>query len=41
MILVTCAAGKTGLQTSLQLREKGYPVRAFVRSDDHRARQLQ
>ena len=39
-ILVTSAAGKTGLQTSLQLLEKGYPVRALVRSDDHRARQL-
>ncbi len=39
-ILVTSAAGKTGLQTSLQLLGKGYPVRAFVRSDDHRARYL-
>ena len=38
--LVTSAAGKTGLQTSLQLLEKNYPVRAFVRGDDHRARQL-
>lgn len=39
-ILVTSAAGKTGLQTALQLREKGYPVRAFVRRDDHRAKRL-
>lgn len=39
-ILVTSAAGKTGLQTTLQLLEKGYPVRAFVRRDDHRTRRL-
>lgn len=39
-ILVTSAAGKTGLQTSLQLLNKGYPVRALVRSDDHRARHV-
>lgn len=35
-ILVTSASGKTGLQTSLQLRLKGFPVRAFVRRRDHR-----
>jgi uncharacterized protein YbjT (DUF2867 family) len=39
-ILVTSAAGKTGLPTALQLLKKGYPVRAFVRRDDHRARRL-
>jgi len=38
--LVTSAAGKTGLPTALQLLAKGYPVRAFVRTDDHRARRL-
>ena len=38
--LVTSAAGKTGLPTALQLLEKGYPVRAFVRRDDHRSRRL-
>ncbi len=40
-ILITSAAGKTGLQTALQLLEKGYPVQAFVRRDDHRARRLE
>lgn len=39
-ILVTTAAGKTGNATARQLLEKGYPVRAFVRSDDHRANSL-
>ena len=39
-ILVTSAAGNTGLPTALQLPEKGFPVRAFVRRDDHRARRL-
>lgn len=39
-ILVTSAAGNTGIPTTLQLLEKGYPVRAFVRRDDHRARLL-
>lgn len=39
-ILVTSASGKTGLQTALQLREKGYPVRAFVRRRDHRSEML-
>ena len=36
-ILVTSAAGKTGLQTALQLRAKDFPVRAFVRRKDHRS----
>ena len=39
-ILVTSAAGNTGIPTTLQLLEKGYPVRAFVRRDDHRAKRL-
>lgn len=36
-ILVTSAGGKTGLQTVLQLRAQGYPVRAFVRQKDRRS----
>lgn len=40
-ILVTSAAGKTGLPTALQLREKGFPVRAFVRRLDHRSEALE
>jgi uncharacterized protein YbjT (DUF2867 family) len=39
-ILVTSAAGHTGIPTTLQLLEQGYPVRAFVRSDDARAQRL-
>lgn len=39
-ILVTSAAGNTGIPTTLQLLEKGYPVRALVRKDDHRAKRL-
>lgn len=39
-ILVTSAAGKTGLPVALQLREKGFAVRAFVRRDDPRAQRL-
>jgi NAD(P)H dehydrogenase (quinone) len=39
-ILVTSAAGNTGMPTTLQLLEKGYSVRAWVRSNDHRAKQL-
>ncbi|MEN8166211.1 MAG: NAD(P)H-binding protein [Pseudomonadota bacterium] len=39
-ILVTSAAGKTGLQTAFQLLDKGYPVRAFMRQNDHRAKRL-
>ena len=40
-ILVTSAGGKTGLQTALQLREKDFPVRAFVRRRDHRSEALE
>ena len=36
-ILVTSAGGKTGLPTVLQLRENGFPVRAFVRRRDKRS----
>ncbi len=39
-ILVTSAAGKTGLQVALQLCSKGAQVRAIVRREDARARQL-
>lgn len=39
-ILVTSAAGRTGRDTVLMLLERGYPVRAFVRRDDHRAAEL-
>ena len=39
-ILVTSAAGNTGIPTTLQLLEKGYPVRALVRRDDRCAKQL-
>ncbi len=39
-ILVTSAAGNTGIPTTLQLLEEGFPVRAFVRRDDHRAKRL-
>lgn len=35
--LVTSAAGNTGIPTTLQLLDKGFPVRAFVRKNDHRA----
>ncbi len=40
LILVTAAAGKTGNATALQLLQNGYPVRAFVRTDDRRAARL-
>ena len=40
-ILVTSAAGKTGMPAALQLLEAGFPVRAFVRSYDHRAKRLE
>jgi uncharacterized protein YbjT (DUF2867 family) len=40
-ILVTSAAGKTGIPTTLQLLDLGFPVRAFVRSYDHRAKRLE
>jgi NAD(P)H dehydrogenase (quinone) len=36
-ILVTSAAGKTSFATAMQLLEKGYPVRAFVHRQSHRA----
>lgn len=39
-ILITSAGGKTGMPTALQLLEKGYPVRAFVRRDDRRTKIL-
>lgn len=41
LILVTSAAGKTGMRTALQLLDKGYPVRAFVRRADERSRLLE
>jgi NAD(P)H dehydrogenase (quinone) len=40
-ILVTSAAGKTGIPVTLQLLDSGFPVRAFVRSYDHRAKRLE
>lgn len=40
-ILVTSAAGRTGMPTAMQLLEKGYPVRAFVRRLDHRSDALE
>lgn len=39
-ILVTSAAGHIGRPVVLQLRASGYPVRAFVRTDDRRAEAL-
>lgn len=39
-ILVTSAAGKTGLPVTKRLREMGHPVRAMVRREDARARRL-
>ncbi len=39
-ILVTGATGKTGIPTTLGLLEKGFPVRALVRTADHRAGKL-
>ncbi|MEM9393747.1 MAG: NmrA family NAD(P)-binding protein [Pseudomonadota bacterium] len=39
-ILVTSAAGKTGLQVAQQLLQSGANVRAFVRRKDHRAERL-
>lgn len=39
-ILVTSAAGKTGMQTALQLLAMNFPVRAFVRTRDRRAERL-
>lgn len=40
-ILVTSAAGKTGIPATLQLLDYGFPVRAFVRSYDQRAKRLE
>ena len=40
-ILVTAAAGHTGSPAVLQLLEKGFPVRAFVRRKDARATALE
>jgi len=40
-ILVTSAAGNTGIPTTLQLLEKGFPVRALVHREDHRSKKLQ
>jgi NAD(P)H dehydrogenase (quinone) len=40
-ILVTSAAGNTGIPATLQLLDFGFPVRAFVRSYDHRAKRLE
>jgi len=40
-ILVTSAAGNTGIPATLQLLDYGFPVRAFVRSNDHRAKRLE
>lgn len=40
LILVTTAGGNTGAEVSKQLLERGHPIRAFVRSDDHRAAAL-
>ena len=39
-ILVMGAGGKTGNEVAFGLLAKDFPVRAFVRVDDHRARQL-
>ncbi len=39
-ILVTSAAGKTGMSAALQLLEKNYPVRAMVRRKDARSQIL-
>ena len=40
-ILVTSAAGRTGSAAVIQLLEKGFPVRAFVRRRDPRAEALE
>jgi NAD(P)H dehydrogenase (quinone) len=39
-ILVTSASGNTGMPTTLGLLERGFPVRAFVRREDHRSKLL-
>ena len=40
LVLVTGATGKTGAAVVAQLREKGWPVRAVVRSRDERSARL-
>ncbi|HTL07421.1 MAG TPA: NAD(P)H-binding protein, partial [Chitinophagaceae bacterium] len=40
-ILITLAAGKTGFATSSILMEKGFPVKAFVRSKGPKALELE
>lgn len=40
-ILVTGATGKTGRAVVAQLREKGWPVRAVVRTHDARSERLE
>ena len=37
-ILITSASGKSGM--AAELLDRGFPVRAFVRRDDHRAERL-
>ena len=39
-VLVTAAAGKTGMATVLQLLAKSYPVRAMVQREDRRSERL-
>ena len=39
-ILVTAATGRTGFPVALQLLERGFPVRAFVRRQGDRTQQL-
>ncbi len=39
-ILVTSAAGRTGSVAVLELLQKGFPVRAFVRRNDVRSERL-
>jgi NAD(P)H dehydrogenase (quinone) len=40
LVLVTAAGGSTGLETVRALLALGHPVRALVRTDDHRAQAL-
>lgn len=40
-ILVTAATGNTGFPTAVQLLERKFPVRAFVRQESERSRALQ
>ena len=39
-ILITSAAGKTGMAAALELLQRRFPVRALVRREDHRAQRL-